>query len=141
MKEMEIKQTAQELELCRAQLDSMEKQDELLRVTLDEYRRAKEALEDIKGRKDGDEVLVPIGANCFLHAKLGDPNRVMSSLGSDVAVGESSKDAIVRLDRHIQDIEKAVGEMQKNISSLSSKTQELTRTLQKAYEEFESKSK
>lgn len=139
MNEQELRAAAQDLELYRSQLESMQKQDELLRVTLDEYNRARDALEEIRGKKEGDELLVPIGANCFLHAKLGDPDKAISSLSSNVAVGETTAEAVERLEKHIQEIEKALVETQKSIVSLDSQAQALSQQMQKAYEELEGK--
>ena len=137
MDEKEIMAASQELEAIRAQLDTMAKQDELIQVTLEEYIRAKEAIDDLKTKKKGDEILVPIGANCWVHAVLGDPKKAIASIGSNLAVGQNTDDVISRLDRQLEEIEEAKKEVTSKMSELDSKAASLTQMLQAVYAEMQ----
>ena len=137
MDEKEIMAASQELETLRNQLDNLGKQDELIQVTLEEFTRAKDALEDLKGKKEGDEILVPIGANCWVHAVLGDMNNAIASIGSNLAVGQSIDEIVVRLDSQLEEIEVAKKEVSSKISSLDAKAAELTQILQTVYAEMQ----
>ena len=98
MNEEEIKKAVADLEMCNAQLETLRKQDELLRINLEEFLRARDTLNGIKERKEGDEILVPIGANFFIKAQIGDPDAVISNLGATVAASEPLDKAIDRLE-------------------------------------------
>ncbi len=137
MDEKEIMAASQELETCRMQLDTLGKQDELIQVTLEEYERARDALEDLKDKEEGEEILVPIGANCWVHAVLGDPKKAIASIGSNLAVGEKTSTIIKRLDRQLEEIREAQTEVAAKKSSLESRADNLTRELQKVYQEMQ----
>ena len=137
MDEKEIMAASQELEAIRGQLDNLAKQDELVQVTLEEYHRAKEALEDLKDKKEGEKILVPIGANCWVHAVLGDPKKAIASIGSNLAVGQGTDDVLSRLDAQLEEIEEAKKEVSGSISKLDAKAASLTQMLQKVYAEMQ----
>ena len=137
MDEKEIMAASQELEAIRGQLDNMAKQDELIQVTLEEYNRAKDALEDLKDKKKGDEILVPIGANCWVHAVLGDPKKSIASIGSNIAIGQKTDDIITRLDSQLEEIEAANKEITTKMAELDTKAASLTQMLQQVYAEMQ----
>ncbi len=137
MDEQEIMAASQELETCRTQIDNLSKQEELIQVTLEEFTRAKEALEDLKGKKEGDEILVPIGANCWVHAVLGDMDKAIASIGSNLAVGQSVDEIVIRLNSQLEEIEAANTEVSGKLSGLNAKAAELTQMLQAVYAEMQ----
>ncbi len=138
MNEREMAVAAQELELLRLQLDNMNKQDELIEITLEEYTLARGALEDLKGKEKGQDILVPIGANCWVHAGLGDTGKAIASIGSNVAVGQKLEAIIERLDRQLKDIQKAQGELSAKISKVEARARDLSAALEEAYGKMES---
>ena len=137
MNEQEIMAASQELETLRNQIENLSKQEELIQVTLEEFTRAKDALNDLKGKKEGDEILVPIGANCWVHAVLGDMDKAIASIGSNLAVGQSIDEIVVRLDSQLEEIEVANKEVSSKLTSLNAKAAELTQMLQKVYAEMQ----
>ena len=137
MDEKEIMAASQELESIRGQLDTMAKQEELIQVTLEEYVRAKEALEELKGKKEGEEILVPIGANCWVRAVLGDPKKSIASIGSNLAVGQSTDDIIKRIEDQLGEIEEAKKEISSKMAEMESRAATLTQQLQQVYAEMQ----
>jgi prefoldin alpha subunit len=139
MKEEEIKKKVGELEIYRLQLDTLAKQDEILRINIEEFMRARDTLQGIKENKKGDKILVPIGANFFVHAKIDDVGKVISNLGSTVAAEENINDALKRLDKHINELNKAGQELANKVTELEARNAALTQELQEAYAELEEK--
>lgn len=141
MNEQEMVAASQELEMLRAQLENLNKQDELIEITLEEYTRARQALEDLKGKKKGDLILVPIGANCWVHAVLGDPKKAIASIGSNIAVGQKLELITERLDRQLEEIGKAQTELTAKMNKVETRARDLAMVLQEAYGEMESQHK
>ena len=133
MNEEELRQGVAELEAYQAQLDSLKKQDEILRINIEEFMRARDTLDGIKGNKKGDEILVPIGANFFVKARIEDPGNVISNLGATVAAGETTEKAVERLDKHVKELNDAGQKLAQNVAELESKAAMLTQELQKEY--------
>ncbi|MBA3046475.1 MAG: prefoldin subunit alpha [Candidatus Thermoplasmatota archaeon] len=134
MKEQEIEAAAQELERLRMQLENLNRQDELIQVTLEEYIRARQALDELKDKKEGEEILVPVGANCWVHAKLGKIDKGIASIGSNVAVGQKLGDIIERLDTQLVEIRKADTELSGKITKVESRARDLSVMLQDVYD-------
>jgi len=141
MNEEEIKKAVADLEMCNAQLETLRKQDELFRINLEEFLRARDTLNGIKGKKEGDELLVPIGANFFIKANIGDPDNVVSNLGATVAAGESLDKAIERLERHLKELNEAGQGIAKTVSELEMTSGLLTQQLQEEYAKMQSEEK
>jgi prefoldin alpha subunit len=139
MKEEEIRQKVGELETYRAQLDTLAKQDEILRLNIEELIRVRDTVEGIREKKSGEKILVPIGANFFIHAKLDETEKVISNVGSNVAAEETIKDATDRLDKHIKELSDAGQELAKKVSELESISMTLTQQLQEEYAKLEEK--
>lgn len=137
MKEEEIRKKVGELEIYRLQLDSLGKQDEILRINLEEFMRARDTLQGMKEQKKGDRILVPIGANFFVHAKVDDVGKVISNIGSTVVVEEKIDDAQKRLDKHINELNNAGQELARKVSELEAMSVALTQELQEAYAKLE----
>ncbi len=139
MNEEELRQGVAELEAYQAQLDSLKKQDDILRINMEEFMRARDTVDGIKGNKKGDEILVPIGANFFVKARIEDPGNVISNLGATVAAGESTDKAMERLDKHVEELNDAGQKLAQNVAELESKAAMLTQELQKEYAKLQEK--
>lgn len=69
-------------EALRQQLAALESQRELLQDLVQDASRSLTTLESVAAGKEGDEVLVPIGAGTFLQARLGDVSSAITTIGS-----------------------------------------------------------
>ena len=137
MDEREIEAAAQELEMLRMQMDNLGKSEEMIQVTLEEYYRAKQALEDLRGKEEGSDILVPIGANIWVHATLGKTDKAIASIGSNVAVGQKLEEIIERLDTQLDEIRKAQTELSGKITKVEARARDLTAMLQEVYGQLE----
>ena len=133
MNEEEMQQASAELEAIRGQMDGLKQQEELLRNLNNEYMRARDTLLDLGNRKEGDEILVPIGGNYFIFAKVDDPGKAIGSLGMNLAAEESTGSAVERLDKRITELSDAGTKIAQSMQELDAKGASLTNTLQAAY--------
>ncbi|MCX6657548.1 MAG: hypothetical protein NTY62_02505, partial [Euryarchaeota archaeon] len=68
--EQQVRESYMMLESAKAQLEGLAKQQELIQLAVEEHVRARETIKEIaKGAAD-DEVLVPLGADSYIHAKV-----------------------------------------------------------------------
>ncbi len=72
-------------ESLRQQLSVLEGQRELIVDLVGEVTRTRATLDAIVDKKDGDEVLIPIGAGTFIHARLAQVGTAITSIGSGVS--------------------------------------------------------
>ena len=133
MNENEMREAATELESYKVQLDTLRQQEELLRTMNDEYMRSRDTLINLKDCKKNGQMLVPIGANCFVFAKIEDTKKAISGIGCNIAMEESIEDVIERMDRRIAEISDAGTKIARSLQEIDAKAQALTQTLQKEY--------
>lgn len=126
MTEVDLQQAVAALEAYRAQLTALVRQEELLRVSLEEYARARETMARYAEAPVGTQVLVPIGADSFLYAQVADVEKCIVGIGSQVALEDSLERAIERIDHRVeqlqsvhQDLIKRIGEMEERVNSLT----------------------
>ncbi|MEE9116917.1 MAG: prefoldin subunit alpha [Thermoplasmata archaeon] len=128
----EFQKAATEYELFRSQLEALAQQNELLTMSLEEHMRAKETMTRFQEGGKGSEILVPVGANSFLFAKIKEPDKAIVGIGSDLTVEEDMGRAIKRLDGKIEDLNsalKSLAEKMVEISQKSEQKSEIVKTL------------
>jgi len=98
MNEAELRQAMSTLEIFRAQLESINQNQQLVQLSLEELGRAKETLVQYQKAKEGDELLVPIGGGSFVFAKVATNAKVIVGIGTGVSVERPLEEAIKTMD-------------------------------------------
>ncbi|MDW5561650.1 MAG: prefoldin subunit alpha [Methanomassiliicoccus sp.] len=104
MNEAELRQAMSTLEIFRAQLESINQNQQMVQISLEELGRAKETLVQYQKAKEGDEVLVPIGGNSFVFAKVATNAKAIVGVGTGVSVEKSMDDAIKTMDERATEL-------------------------------------
>jgi prefoldin alpha subunit len=137
MAESDLRQAMAALETSRAQLDALARQEELLRISLDEYVRARETMARYAQAPLGTQILVPIGANSFLFANVADVGRCIVGIGSEVALEDSLERAIERLDNRIKQLQEVQEGLVKRMAEMENRVNEYAAAVQRAYEKLQ----
>lgn len=98
MNEAELRQAMSALEMYRTQLESIAQNQQLVQLSLEELARAKETLAQYKNAPEGSELLVPIGGNSFVFAKVGSTSKAIVGIGTGVSVEKSVDEAITTME-------------------------------------------
>ncbi|MCK5302151.1 MAG: hypothetical protein KAJ96_03340, partial [Candidatus Thorarchaeota archaeon] len=71
------------------------KGQQMIRVQayLDNYRVGLLVLEELQGKKKGEELLVNVGGEIYVQAKLVDPKNVTRHIGKDISINQDVADA------------------------------------------------
>lgn len=98
MSEQQLRQTISALDISRAQLENVSRQQELLRGSLEEHLRAKETVENFTKTAENEEILIPVGAGVFIHAKVGSKTTGVANIGAGVMMEKDLPDIMKLLD-------------------------------------------
>ena len=139
MNEQEIKQALSALDLMRAQAESLAEQQQLIQYSLEEYTRAKETLSKWKDAKKGEELLVPIGGNSFVFAKVEFNSKALVGIGSGVTVERPVEEAIATLDGRINEMAEGLKKINESLTILETRSANLTRQVQAEYDKLQGK--
>jgi|YelNatPaOPRAMG01_1025707.scaffolds.fasta_scaffold02451_4 prefoldin alpha subunit len=134
MSEEQFRQTISAIDLSRAQLENVARQQEIVRASIDEHLRAKETLAQYSKVGENEELLVPIGAGVFIHAKAGDRKSCIASIGAGVLMEKEIAEVERILDSRIEELKKAATELDEQAEKITFAIEQLSKEARKQYE-------
>jgi len=132
--ETELRRAVNVLDTYRAQLENLQKQQEILALSAEELMRARETMSRYQKAGKGAQVLVPIGGNAFLFGQIAVSERAILGIGSDVLVEEEVPKAIERLDSRIKALQEAAGSLATRVAELGERVQAQSEFVEGVYE-------
>ncbi len=132
--EAEFRRAVSILDTYKAQLENLQKQQELLALSVEELMRARETMSRYGEAGKGAQILVPIGGNAFLFGKIADHENAIMGIGSDVLVEEGIPKAIERLDGRIKQVQEAAGSLSQRVADLDARVQAQSEFVDGVYE-------
>lgn len=121
------------LENARAQLDALAKQQQLIQLAIEEHVRARETIKSLGEASPGDEVLVPVGADSYIHARVSDDRSAIVGIGSSVSIKRTPQEAEKILDAKIDELTQAFKKVAERAAQTEGAVEELTAKIQDAY--------
>ena len=129
------------LETAKAQLEGLSKQQQLIQLAVEEHFRARETVKSLAKGTPGDEVLVPIGADSFIHARISDDRNAILGIGSGVTVKRDPEEAEKFLDEKIDELSRAFKSIVDRAAQTEALIQELSEKVQSQVEALQSAGK
>lgn len=119
------------LETAKAQLDALAKQQQLIQLAVEEHVRARETIKSLAKGAPGDELLIPLGADSYVHARVSENRDAIVGVGSGVSTRRNPEDAEKILDAKIDDFSRAF----KSIGERAAQTEALIQDLSEKVQE------
>jgi len=126
------------LDTAKAQLDGLMKQQQLIQLAVDEHVRARETIKDLAKGAIGDDILIPLGADSYIHAKISDRRDAIVGVGAGVSIRRTPEEAQRILDDKIDELSRAFKSVSDKASQLEGMIQELTDRVQSQMETLRS---
>ena len=136
--EQQVRESYMMLESAKAQLDGLAKQQELVQLAVEEHVRARETIKEIAKGAAGDEVLVPLGADSYIHAKISDNKDAIVGVGAGISIRRSPEEAEKILDTKIDDLSRAFKSITDKAAKTEAMVQELSEKVQAQYDLLQS---
>ena len=114
--------------VLEARLNSLVKQRDLLSSKLAEVRSTLESIEEIE---KSEEVLFPLASGAYTLGKIIDKQKIVLSIGANIALEKSLIEAKKFLNERKDEIEKALTQINKEISQISFNLQVLEKEIGK----------
>lgn len=131
--ERKLQQDYAMLENAKAQLEGLLRQQQLIQLAVDEHVRARETIKAIAKGQSGDDLLVPIGADSYVPAKISETGEVVIGIGAGVSIQKGADEAEKFLDSKIDELSRAFKSVTDRAQQMESAIQELTEKLQSQY--------
>lgn len=122
------------LETAKNQLDALIKQQQLIQMAIEEHVRARETIKSLSKGSPGDEILIPIGADSYIHAKISENRDAVVGVGSATSIRRNPEDAENVLDAKIDDLSRAFKTVSDRAAQTEAYIQDLSEKVQQQYE-------
>lgn len=132
--ERDLRETAAAVETAKAQLEGLIRQRELIQMAVEEHVRARETIRNVSKSAPGEDILMPIGADTYIHAKVSEVRDAVVGVGSGVSIQQKAEDAEKAMQARIDDLSQAFQKVSERAAQTEAFVQEMTAKLQEQYE-------
>jgi prefoldin alpha subunit len=136
--EEQLREDYATLEAAKAQLEGLAKQQQLIQLAVEEHVRARETIKQMNARGPGEEMLVPIGADSYIHARVSDDRGAVIGVGTGVSIKRTPEEAEKILDSKIDELSRAFKSITDRAAQTEAAVQELSQKVQAQIEMLQS---
>jgi prefoldin alpha subunit len=137
MSEEEMRQMMATLEYFRTQLESLAEQQQIVQLSREENIRARETLKEYGSSDDGSDILVPVGSNSFVYAKVASNKKVLVGLGRGITAEKSIDDALEIIEGRIGELTETIKKIAERRGVLEAENEKLSQKFQEAYQKLQ----
>ncbi len=127
-----------EQQMLESRIKALQQNIELVQVSLNSYRSGLSVLEELEGKKAGEEVLLNVGGAIFLEATLVRPEKVTRGIGSGIRIEQSQKVAKDQLTKTVETLESRLEDLQNDYENSINRAQIINATLQQIAADMQS---
>ncbi len=133
MNDDELRQMLALMESYKNRAEALNRQVTVLRGTLDEVNMAHESITALMNAKDGDEIMIPIGASSFMNVKVTSNKNIIVGIGSGISVEKDPEDASKYMEANAAELREA---LKKTVDALQEVQQALETVSQAVQTEY-----
>lgn len=133
MKDEELRQAMKALESYNQQLENVSRQARILQSTKDDNIRASRTVQALIDAKAGEDILVPIGASCFVTVKVSEKKKAVIGVGNKISVEKELSEAVEHLDNNTKELTDALQKTLVAMQEIQQYVEELSAAVQNEY--------
>jgi prefoldin alpha subunit len=134
MNDDELRQALYALDVYKSQLEGFAQQAQILQLSLEEGIRARETMRALLEAKEGDELLIPVGAQSFVHAKATGNSKAIVGIGNRTSVEKELDEAVEFLEQSVKEITEVLRKTSDTINEMDAKARDLSMVVQQEYQ-------
>jgi prefoldin alpha subunit len=135
--EQELQQSIMYLDQLKEQIATLKEQLEILELAVKEHNQAVDTLKDFKNLKKDNEILIPIGADSLVFAKILDTSKVIINVGAGIAMEDTIETAIEKLSSRIEKIDMNKNKIGATINNLQDQAIQLSSSIEESYKNLQ----
>ena len=129
----ELRQMLALMESYKNRTEALSRQVSVLRSTLDEVNMANASIKTLMAAKEGDEILIPIGASSFMTVKVSSNKNIIVGIGSGISAEKTPEDANKYMEANAAELTEA---LKKTVEALNEVQQALTTVSEAVQQEY-----
>ena len=115
-REEEIRRALAELQALRELAESMRSRINVVESLINELKATGEAIKAIRDVGENATILVPVGGDSFIRAKVEDMSKVLVGVGAGVVLEKDVEDALNYLGERVAELEKISVDLRKRLA-------------------------
>lgn len=129
----ELRQALAVMESYKQRVEALSEQVQVLRVSLEEVTMTSNAIKAFKDAKEGDEIMVPVGASSFITVQVTSNKNVVVGIGTNISAEKSAEEAVEYMDANGAEISEA---LKKSVEALNEAQVALTNVSNAVQQEY-----
>jgi len=122
--EEELRRLSLEIRFLEQTAEAIQSRINMVNAVITDLVYASMALEGLEKEKENSELLVPIGSNSYIKAKLENPDKVIVGMGAGVSVEKTLQEAKEIVKNRQKNLEKTRMSLQQQLSQAAEKISE-----------------
>ena len=107
-----------EQQITESNISVLQQRIEIMQAYLTNYQSGLMVLKEIEGKSEGEEMMMNVGGNIFVEARLVTPSKVTRGIGSGVRIEQSLEEAKKAVQNSIEGLEKQYHSMTEEYQKL-----------------------
>ncbi len=117
--EDELRKLSMEMRYLEQTADALQQRISMVNAALTDLTYANMTLDGIEKEKENAELLVPIGGNSYVKAKIMDTTKIIVGVGAGVSVEKTLQDAKATLKERLDELGKTMNSAQQQFSQVA----------------------
>ncbi|MCQ2053304.1 MAG: prefoldin subunit alpha [archaeon] len=134
MNDEEFQQAVASFEVYKAQLDALSQQSGLFKLSLENAVMARDTLKMFASSKEGDKILVPIGASSFITAVVTSEKKAIVGIGNKISIDMNFDEATTYMAANADEISEALKKLNETIQKINTEARKLSLVIQQEYQ-------
>ena len=122
--EEELRRLSVELRFLEQTAESIQSRINMVNAVITDLVYASMALEGLEKEKENSELLVPIGSNSYIKAKLENPDKIIVGMGAGVSVEKTLREAKEIVKNRQENLEKTRMSLQQQLAQVAERINE-----------------
>jgi len=134
-----VRQLATEIRILEGSVNALQSRLEIVRAAISEVTVAHDTIDGLKQLRDGDAVLVPVGAGSYIRMSIADSKNLVMGIGAGAAMEKNVESSVEDLKNRLQDLEKARTAIQQQLEQTLGRYQQDRDALEEILQKRETK--
>ena len=117
--EEELRRLSVEMRYLEQTADTLQQRIGMVNAALTDLTYANLTLDGLEKEKENAELLVPIGGNSYVKAKISDTNKIIVGIGAGVSVEKTLQGAKTTLKERLDELEKTMNSAQQQFGQVA----------------------
>lgn len=116
--EEELRRLSVEMRILEQTAETLQARMNMVNAVITDLTYATMTLEGLENQKENAELLIPIGGNSYIKARLENPDKVTVGIGAGVSVEKTLQEAKDIIKKRLEDMEKSRASLQQQFSQV-----------------------